>query len=102
MNLVGKIFVFPDFLYERCVHVFCSHDLRHAQKLESREVLRTEIGPRGQKIGWKKQLEDEQQKNVELQSQKKDLQGEIATQQAAKRQEIAKLEAELNEADNAE
>ena len=24
------------------------------------EVLRTEIGPRGQKIGWKKQLEDEQ------------------------------------------
>ena len=58
------------------------------------EVLRQDVGPRGEKIGWKKRLEDEKRKNVELQAQKENLQNQIATQEAAKRQEIAKLEAE--------
>ena len=96
MNLVGKIFVFLIFcmsvvFMSFAVMIYATH------KNWRQEVLRTEIGPRGEKIGWKKQLEDAQQKNVELQSQKNELQGEIATQEAAKRQEIAKLEAELNE-----
>ena len=96
MNLVGKIFVFLIFcmsvvFMSFAVMIYATH------KNWREEVLRTEIGPRGEKIGWKKQLEDAQQKNVELQSQKNELQGEIATQEAAKRQEMAKLESELNE-----
>ena len=96
MNLVGKIFIFLIFcmsvvFMSFAVMIYATH------KNWRDEVLRENPGGPGGKIGWKKQLEDEKQKNVELQSQKKDLQGEIATQEAAKRQEIAKLEAELNE-----
>ena len=96
MNLVGKIFVFLIFcmsvvFMSFAVMIYATH------KNWRDEVLREEAGGPGGKIGWKKQLEDETQKNVFLQSQKKDLQGEIATQKAAKRQEVAKLEAELNE-----
>lgn len=61
------------------------------------EVLRNDVGPRGEKIGWKKQLEDEKRKNVELQAQKENLLNQIATQEAAKRQELAKLEAEYGQ-----
>ena len=93
MNLVGKIFVFLIFcmsvvFMSFAVMIYATH------KNWRDEVLRQDVGPRGEKIGWKKRLEDEKQKNVELQAQKENLQNQIATQEAAKRQEIAKLEAE--------
>jgi len=93
MNLVGKIFVFLIFcmsvvFMSFAVMIYATH------KNWRDEVLRQDVGPRGEKIGWKKRLEDEKRKNVELQAQKENLQNQIATQEAAKRQEIAKLEAE--------
>lgn len=96
MNLVGKIFVFLIFcmsvvFMSFAVMIYATH------KNWKQEVLRTETGPRGEKIGWKKQLEVAEQKNIALQSQKRDLMDQIATQQAAKRQEIAKLEAEYGQ-----
>ena len=92
MNLVGKIFVFLIFcmsvvFMSFAVMIYATH------KNWRQEVIREEVGSNGQP-GWKKRFENEKNKNVELQAQKENLQNQIATQEAAKRQELAKLEAE--------
>lgn len=96
MNLVGKIFVFLIFsmsvvFMSFAVMIYATHTNWKD------EVLRTERGSRGEKIGWKKRLEAEKHKNIQLQSQKRDLESKIATEQAAKRQEIAKLESQYSD-----
>ena len=96
MNLVGKIFVFLIFcmsvvFMSFAVMIYATH------KNWKQEVERTERGPLGERIGWKKRLEDEEKKNIQLQSQKRDLESKITTEQAAKRQEISKLEAKYGQ-----
>ena len=70
MNLVGKIFVFLIFsmsvvFMSFAVMIYATHTNWKD------EVLRTERGKRGEKIGWKKRLETEEHKNIQLQSQKR-------------------------------
>ena len=93
MNLVGKIFVFLIFcmsvvFMSFAVMIYATH------KNWRQEVIREDVGSNGQP-GWRKRFQNKKNENTLLGEQKRKLQDQIATQEAAKRQEIAKLESEL-------
>ncbi len=92
MNLVGKIFTFLIFsmslvFMSFSVLVYATH------KNWKDEVLR-ETAPPGGTLGWKKRLENAQLERDRLDSQKRDLEDQLASERALRRQLIAKLEAE--------
>ncbi len=92
MNLVGKIFVVLVFVMSITfaafsVVVFATH------RSWKDEVLRTEAPPGGQ-VGWKKRLADQDSLFADLQQRKQDAEDQFATERAAKRQHLIKLEQE--------
>ena len=93
MNLVGKIFVFLVFTMSLvfmtlAVFVYATHTNWRD------EVVRTDVGgPNGEK-GYEAQLDDLNAEFIKTENQRDALAEELAMERAAKRQQLAKLEAE--------
>jgi hypothetical protein len=92
MNLVGKIFVFLIFCMSLVFMAFSV--MVYATHINWKdEVLRTDVKA-GQQLGWKKRLENEQLEKEKVETQKADLEDQLETERALRRQLISKLEAE--------
>lgn len=92
MNLVGKIFVFLIFCMSLVFMAFSV--MVYATHINWRdEVLRIDVKA-GQQLGWKKRLENAVLEREAVETQKTDLEDQLESERALRRQLVAKLEAE--------
>ncbi len=92
MNLVGKIFVFLIFCMSLVFMAFSV--MVYATHINWRdEVLRTDVKP-GQQLGWQKRYQNAVNDKDKVETQKADLEDQLESERALRRQLVAKLEAE--------